>query len=525
MQGLRGRAVCADVPAAALNRAKESEFPPAMAPRWTLPRSAWAIVALASARATACPRRRRQLVPSAVPKPLFVWGEPPLSALTVAGSGQESGCSGEGLVRASRQIVARRGRDAGEALYNWTAPLRIFIYDPLASGHGCANVATNRRHCDDRPATMAGSTVACDFYAHRLIDLLVRRIRGSSWQFVETSDPTRAQLLLAFCAWLTPASRLHLPFLRPSNAHRHVVLTSKNEFRPLRCDRRTMAPVQLFNVDRPMYCADVRDGLDMSSVPFASVQWLGRPQGEPGRMRPPWRETGRRPVLVSFMGAAHGVASKLRAALAAGCAAAGNATCTYLDPGRESAAALFALKRRSVFCLEPPGDLWYRKSITDSLLAGCIPVLWAQRTAMTMGVHLPRVTPSVLLLGGGRIVPDRRNSELPRGTPRPKTVGDVFRYLHYLSTTKAVPRLQHAIAAEGHLLHYAWDERTARAAHPHNAPEDAAAVLLGHAAAVAEHMEDGPCRRLPEAGTHPAQGTPPRGPQPEGDKFLGPSPL
>jgi xyloglucan galactosyltransferase MUR3 len=32
--------------------------------------------------------------------------------------------------------------------------------------------------------------------------------------------------------------------------------------------------------------------------------------------------------------------------------------------------------RRSVFCLQPPGDQPNRKSVVDSLLLGCIPVLF-----------------------------------------------------------------------------------------------------------------------------------------------------
>merc|ERR1719160_104521 len=46
---------------------------------------------------------------------------------------------------------------------------------------------------------------------------------------------------------------------------------------------------------------------------------------------------------------------------------------------REHAMRVLYSKRDSVFCLEPPGTTLGRKSIIDSLLMGCVPVLFDRR--------------------------------------------------------------------------------------------------------------------------------------------------
>lgn len=60
------------------------------------------------------------------------------------------------------------------------------------------------------------------------------------------------------------------------------------------------------------------------------------------------------------------------------------------DPsvGSRSLARALELKRRSVFCLEPPGANPIRRSMYDSLLSGCIPVLFMSAAAFER--FLPR---------------------------------------------------------------------------------------------------------------------------------------
>ena len=39
--------------------------------------------------------------------------------------------------------------------------------------------------------------------------------------------------------------------------------------------------------------------------------------------------------------------------------------------------------QNSIFCLQPPGDAYTRRSTFDSMLAGCIPVFFHPHTAYT----------------------------------------------------------------------------------------------------------------------------------------------
>lgn len=116
------------------------------------------------------------------------------------------------------------------------------------------------------------------------------------------------------------------------------------------------------------------------------------------------RKGPKREWLCSFIGStSRGTewSRALRAELAMQCDRAENGTCRevkcneYGMPGTvdctrrpEHVTALF---RSSTFCLQPPGDSPTRKGIFDSLLAGCIPVLFSEASAYTQYTwHLPQ---------------------------------------------------------------------------------------------------------------------------------------
>jgi hypothetical protein len=71
-------------------------------------------------------------------------------------------------------------------------------------------------------------------------------------------------------------------------------------------------------------------------------------------------------------------------------------TCRFLDCGVEAngcddPVSLMKLFESSVFCLQPPGDSLTRRSVFDSILAGCIPVFFNQGSAYKQYVwHLPK---------------------------------------------------------------------------------------------------------------------------------------
>ncbi|KAM7261312.1 hypothetical protein ACFE04_008679 [Oxalis oulophora] len=65
--------------------------------------------------------------------------------------------------------------------------------------------------------------------------------------------------------------------------------------------------------------------------------------------------------------------------------------CNSFSRNCENPANVMALFRKSVFCLQPPGDSFTRSFIFDSILAGCIPVFFHPDSAYTQYLwHLPK---------------------------------------------------------------------------------------------------------------------------------------
>ena len=107
-------------------------------------------------------------------------------------------------------------------------------------------------------------------------------------------------------------------------------------------------------------------------------------------------------------------------------------TCTFLDcdvkaNGCDDPMSLMKLFESSVFCLQPPGDSLTRRSVFDSILAGCIPVFFNQGSAYKQYVwHLPNndgeysvYIPVKELRTGGK----SKIEEILRGIPNEKVIG------------------------------------------------------------------------------------------------------
>ena len=119
------------------------------------------------------------------------------------------------------------------------------------------------------------------------------------------------------------------------------------------------------------------------SVPHPSLLHL-----EPGVTRPPWRSEHRRgSLIVAAFGLGHGPkpVQALRKSLLSACRAAPDSTCRMLELGDKGGRnhtmeptwhSIARLYWDGTFCLQPPGDAVSRKAIVDSLLLGCIPVLF-----------------------------------------------------------------------------------------------------------------------------------------------------
>ena len=89
--------------------------------------------------------------------------------------------------------------------------------------------------------------------------------------------------------------------------------------------------------------------------------------------------------LVSFAGAARpGARENIRSVLIKDCVSADTWKCRFLDCDSGACGqpeSIIELFMESEFCLQPPGDSPTRKSVFDSLVSGCIPVLFDPFTA------------------------------------------------------------------------------------------------------------------------------------------------
>lgn len=101
-----------------------------------------------------------------------------------------------------------------------------------------------------------------------------------------------------------------------------------------------------------------------------------------------------RTSLVSFAGAARPDAPKnIRSILIEQCISASNGNCRFLNCSSGACGqpeSLIELFMESEFCLQPRGDSATRKSVFDSLISGCIPVVFDPFTAYYQYAwHLP----------------------------------------------------------------------------------------------------------------------------------------
>ena len=101
---------------------------------------------------------------------------------------------------------------------------------------------------------------------------------------------------------------------------------------------------------------------------------------------PPWQRVGeKKEVLVSFTGSPRRFnehSTKIREALVAQCA--NHTQCVHGHYKHDAKASNNELARKSLFCLQPPGDMPSRKSLFDTILSGCVPVLFHPLTARFM---------------------------------------------------------------------------------------------------------------------------------------------
>jgi len=221
------------------------------------------------------------------------------------------------------------------------------------------------------------------------------------------------------------------------------------------------------------------------TAPLVSSVHLTRAQRLSGKPSP-WalRPEGSRDLFMSYGGSLNGEphAVEIRKAVARSCIEYhkhDNTSCILItahqfDEKRNLEKA-FEIKRRSIFCLEPPGYGPHRKSQVDALTLGCIPVMFMPRDDRSLWpLHWgPFRSDSRVLLDGEKVAD---------GT------------LDVLTTLKAIPKarvqeMQRTIATLGHRMHYGLEDT----------PNDALEILLNTITDHADVVDKGNAAREGEA--------------------------
>ena len=149
-------------------------------------------------------------------------------------------------------------------------------------------------------------------------------------------------------------------------------------------------------------------GAQQLAVPYPSVFHDGESKVGAGTLRPwEYNRNRSRTHLAFYAGGGHGVAFRLRAALDAACSA--DPRCAHEDISLAAnnieaqpdqlMARLVKGMMEATFCLQPPGDTPSRKGIVDSVLLGCIPVLFEEKQLGLWPWHWRALDASVFLDG------------------------------------------------------------------------------------------------------------------------------
>ncbi|KAJ1699361.1 hypothetical protein LUZ63_007873 [Rhynchospora breviuscula] len=142
---------------------------------------------------------------------------------------------------------------------------------------------------------------------------------------------------------------------------------------------------QLSNVSIPIIERDIYIGKNQFGIPYPSY-FHPKSKAEIRIWQNEVRRS-KRTHLFSFVGGGrqkgHG-SEKFRTAVINQCNNTENCIlvfCKYWIVTWDAADEILGAMKRAHFCLQPPGDTWTRRSIFDSILAGCVPVFFSENTA------------------------------------------------------------------------------------------------------------------------------------------------
>jgi xyloglucan galactosyltransferase MUR3 len=197
----------------------------------------------------------------------------------------------------------------------------------------------------------------------------------------------------------------------------------------------------------------------------------------------PWRPRGDRHTLAIFIGSVHtsnAVSNHLRQSLFSQCSDAPSTDCRWFETAHSDKGVLnhsdaLQLYQASTFCLAPSGDSLTRKSLFDSYLSGCIPVLFAAATLQLYSWHLSQADirdTTVLISKPGVIDGSVNFIQVLRDVP-PSVVRTMQEKI-----AKLAFRLQYSVVPPQHLEHGGVREGEVNTWSPPS--EDAADIAVAH---------------------------------------------
>jgi len=236
----------------------------------------------------------------------------------------------------------------------------------LLDGHGLGDIVhvrLSRSKCTTKDPRLADVFV---------VPMLLRTKSGPEW--------SKKCSVLADAGDITKMVEL-LPHLTESSASRHVFFRGHGYIanNPSMCSGWWQRPIPELKPTL-RFTPNTKQAPGVVGIPFPSmVHWSRNFRDEP-----PWARTRSRSVLMTFV---HGDrkmapgAKTIRDALLNACRSYGPGVCReVLFPARaftqDTARLIADMYRGAEFCLQPIGDSCDRKGIMDSILLGCIPVMF-----------------------------------------------------------------------------------------------------------------------------------------------------
>lgn len=300
----------------------------------------------------------------------------------------------------TKRALASRAEDDGAFASSATPCPRVYVYN-LSDAFTDLSRADTLRADDAFGAPVGGwngTLRRTNQYA--LGRILEHRLRQPTSCYF-TTDPGEADLFFVpvltapkkqqqwtkKCSWLNATALLEelAPTLTPENACRHFFALGKGHYVGKPCKGWFWDPLPAFSSTiRIAYShfGKTKDPPEKASLKHPHLFSVPYPSSihlEPGVPPPHGRHRDRK-HLMGFVGSYdHGdlpVRRKIRDA----CLAYNSSQVCHPVAGRGTRAEDLLVKSDTTFCLEPGGDSPWRKSLSDSIAFGCIPVLFSNDT-------------------------------------------------------------------------------------------------------------------------------------------------